>query len=304
MKIVIATRDSQLALWQAEHVKSELLKLDSSLEIELKELKTKGDILLDTSLAKIGGKGLFVKEIENALLTGEAHIAVHSMKDMPAEFPEGLILPAIMEREDPRDAFVSNKYSKIADLPKGAVVGTSSLRRQSQLLANSDYEIKLLRGNVNTRLRKLDEGQYDAIVLACAGLLRLEFNDRIADQFEVDQMIPSAGQGAVGVQCRESDTKVVELVKQLNCAKTAAAVNAEREFNAVVGGSCQIPAGCHVTIDGDRFKIRGFISEMDGSRVFKDELEGSLEELAGTGTKLGQALKDAGGAEIIDKILG
>ena len=304
MKIVIATRDSQLALWQAEHVKSELLKLDSSLEIELKELKTKGDILLDTSLAKIGGKGLFVKEIENALLTGEAHIAVHSMKDMPAEFPEGLILPAIMEREDPRDAFVSNKYSKIADLPKGAVIGTSSLRRQSQLLANSDYEIKLLRGNVNTRLRKLDEGQYDAIVLACAGLLRLEFNDRIADQFEVDQMIPSAGQGAVGVQCRESDTKVVELVKQLNCAKTAAAVNAEREFNAVVGGSCQIPAGCHVTIDGDRFKIRGFISEMDGSRVFKDELEGSLEELAGTGTKLGQALKDAGGAEIIDKILG
>ena len=304
MKIYIATRDSQLALWQAEHVKSELLKLDSSLEIELKKLKTKGDIILDTSLAKIGGKGLFVKEIENALLTDDAHIAVHSMKDMPAEFPEGLILPAIMEREDPRDAFVSNKYQNIAELPEGAVVGTSSLRRQSQLLANSKYDIKLLRGNVNTRLRKLDEGQYDAIVLACAGLIRLEFNDRIADQFEVDQMIPSAGQGAVGVQCRSKDTEIVELVEQLNCAKTSAAVNAEREFNAVVGGSCQIPAGCHVTIDDDRFKIRGFISEMDGSEVFKDEFEGDLKDLPGAGTKLGESLRAAGGAAIIEKIMG
>ena len=304
MKIVIATRGSQLALWQAEHVKSELQKLDSSLEIELKTLKTKGDIILDTSLAKIGGKGLFVKEIENALLTDEAHIAVHSMKDMPAEFPEGLILPAIMEREDPRDAFVSNKYKSISDLPTDAIVGTSSLRRQSQLLANSQYEIKLLRGNVNTRLRKLDDGEYDAIVLACAGLIRLEFNDRIADQFEVDQMIPSAGQGAVGVQCRAKDTEVVKLVEQLNCAKTSAAVKAEREFNAVVGGSCQIPAGCHVTVDGDNFKIRGFISEMDGSKIYKDEFEGKLSDLPGSGTKLGNALREAGGAAIIEKILG
>ena len=304
MKIVIATRGSQLALWQAEYVKSELEKLDSSLEIELKTLKTKGDIILDTSLAKIGGKGLFVKEIENALLTDEAHIAVHSMKDMPAEFPEGLILPAIMEREDPRDAFVSNKFKSISELPEGAVVGTSSLRRQSQLLAESKYEIKLLRGNVNTRLRKLDEGEYDAIVLACAGLIRLEFQDRIADQFEVDRMIPSAGQGAVGVQCRAKDTEIVELVKKLNCSKTAAAVNAEREFNAVVGGSCQIPAGCHVVVDEDRFKIRGFISEIDGSKIFKDEFEGSLADLPGSGTKLGEQLKAAGGAAIIDKILG
>lgn len=304
MKIIIATRDSQLALWQAEHVKSELLKLDDTLEIELKELKTKGDIILDTSLAKIGGKGLFVKEIENALLTDDAHIAVHSMKDMPAEFPEGLILSAIMEREDPRDAFVSNKYNSIAELPKGAILGTSSLRRQSQLLANSEYEIKLLRGNVNTRLRKLDDGEYDAIVLACAGLIRLQFNDRIADQFEVEQMIPSAGQGAVGVQCRAKDKTIVELVEKLNCAKTAAAVNAEREFNAIVGGSCQIPAGCHVTIDGDKFKIRGFISEMDGSETFRDEFEGELKDLPGSGTKLGSALRDAGGAAIIKKILG
>ena len=304
MKIVIATRGSQLALWQAEHVKSELLKLDNSLEVELKTLKTKGDIILDTSLAKIGGKGLFVKEIENALLCDEAHIAVHSMKDMPAEFPEGLILPAIMEREDPRDAFVSNKYKSISDLPSGAIVGTSSLRRQSQLLAKSDYEIKLLRGNVNTRLRKLDDGEYDAIVLACAGLIRLEFNDRIADQFEVDQMIPSAGQGAVGVQCRAKDAEIVKLVEQLNCKKTSAAVHAEREFNAVVGGSCQIPAGCHVTVDGDRFKIRGFISEMDGSKIYKDEFEGNLADLPGSGTKLGNALREAGGAAIIEKILG
>lgn len=303
MKIVIATRGSQLALWQAEHVKSELLKLDNSLEIELKTLKTKGDIILDTSLAKIGGKGLFVKEIENALLEDEAHIAVHSMKDMPAEFPDGLILPAIMEREDPRDAFVSTKYKSIEDLPEGAVVGTSSLRRQSQLLAQSKYEIKLLRGNVNTRLRKLDEGEYDAIVLACAGLIRLEFHDRIADRFEVDQMIPSAGQGAVGVQCRSKDAEIVKLVEKLNCPKTSAAVHAEREFNAIVGGSCQIPAGCHVTVDEDRFKIRGFISEMDGSEIFKDEFEGSLSDLPGAGARLGRSLRDAGGAAIIQKIL-
>lgn len=304
MKIYIATRDSQLALWQAENVKSELLKLDPSLEIELKELKTKGDILLDTSLAKIGGKGLFVKEIENALLTGEAHIAVHSMKDMPAENPEGLIVPAIMEREDPRDAFVSNTLKSIADLPEGAVVGTSSLRRSSQLLTSGKYEIKLLRGNVNTRLRKLDEGQYDAIVLASAGLMRLEFHDRIADRFEVDTMIPSAGQGAVGVQCRAADKEVCALVEQLNCELSAKAVKAEREFNAIVGGSCQIPAGCHVSIDGDSFKIRGFISETDGSKVFKDSFEGSLSELEGAGTKLGKALLDAGGQAIIKKILG
>ena len=303
MKIYIATRDSQLALWQAENVKSELLKLDSSLDIELKELKTKGDILLDTSLAKIGGKGLFVKEIENALLTGEAHIAVHSMKDMPAEFPEGLVLSAIMEREDPRDAFVSNRFSKIADLPEGAVVGTSSLRRASQLLAMGKYEIKMLRGNVNTRLRKLDEGEYQAIVLACAGLIRLEFEDRIADQFAVDQMIPSAGQGAVGVQCRSVDKEVTQLVEQLNCSQTATAVSAEREFNAIVGGSCQIPAGCHVTIDGNKFKIRGFISEIDGSKIYKNELEGDIADLKGKGTALGQSLLDAGGAAIIKKIL-
>ena len=230
MKLTIATRGSQLALWQAEHVKAELLKLRDDLEIELKILKTKGDIILDTSLSKIGGKGLFVKEIEQALLDHSADIAVHSMKDMPTELPEGLMLASILEREDPRDAFVSNKYNSFSELPEGAVVGTSSLRRSSQLLTKGKYDIQMLRGNVNTRLAKLDDEQYDAIILATAGLKRLEFNDRITDKFDVSEMIPSAGQGAVGVECRQSDKELVDLLQKINCDRTAMAVQTERTF--------------------------------------------------------------------------
>jgi hydroxymethylbilane synthase len=303
MKLTIATRGSQLALWQAEHVKAELIKLDSSLEIDLNVLKTKGDILLDTSLSKIGGKGLFVKEIEQALLEDEADIAVHSMKDMPTELPEGLMLASILEREDPRDAFVSNKYKSISELPVDAVVGTSSLRRASQLLSMGKYDIQMLRGNVNTRLRKLDEDLYDAIILAAAGLIRLEFNDRIADSFEVSEMIPSAGQGAVGVECRSKDTQLVELLQKINCPVTSLRVQTEREFNAVVGGSCQIPAGCHVTITDEGFKIDGFIAEIDGSVIYRAELEGTMEELAGSGEVLGNMLLEEGGDEIIKAIL-
>jgi hydroxymethylbilane synthase len=302
LKYTIATRGSQLALWQAEHVKSELLKLDPTLEIDLNILKTQGDIILDTSLAKIGGKGLFVKEIENALLDHEADIAVHSMKDMPAELPEGLTLAAILEREDPRDAFVSNKYKSPDDLPENAIIGTSSLRRSSQLLSESKYEIKLLRGNVNTRLRKLDDGEYDAIILAAAGLKRLDFGDRITASYEVDYMIPSAGQGAVGVECRKSDEKLLSLLAQLNSTNSSLAVQTEREFNAIVGGSCQVPAGCHVQINGDQFRILGFISEIDGSVVYRAELEGTLNELEGSGAELAQMLLEEGGQEIIDKI--
>ena len=303
MKLTIATRGSQLALWQAEHVKARLIQLDSSLEIELLVLKTKGDIILDTSLAKIGGKGLFVKEIEQALIENKADIAVHSMKDMPTELPEGLMLASILERENPRDAFVSNNYKSMAELPEGAVIGTSSLRRASQLLSMGKYDIQMLRGNVNTRLRKLDEGQYDAIILAAAGLIRLEFQDRISDTFDVDHMIPSAGQGAVGVECRSSDKELVTLLQKMNSADTALAVQTEREFNAVVGGSCQIPAGCHVTTTGNDFKMRGFIAEIDGSEIFRAELEGTLDELAGAGEVLGSVLLEEGGADIINKIL-
>ena len=304
MKLTIATRGSQLALWQAEHVKSELQKLDNSLQIDLKVLKTKGDILLDTSLAKIGGKGLFVKEIENALLVEEADIAVHSMKDMPAELPQGLMLASILEREDPRDAFVSNKYSSLSELPEGAVIGTSSLRRSSQLLAAGKYEIQLLRGNVNSRLQKLDDGMYDAIILATAGLKRLKFNDRITESLPITEMIPSAGQGAVGVECRQNDLGLRELLNKLTCQQTWNAVQTEREFNAVVGGSCQIPAGCHVTFDNDTFTGRGFIAEIDGSRVFADKFTGKIAELSGSGEKLGKKLLEDGGREIINKILG
>ena len=303
MKYTIATRGSQLALWQAEHVKSELQKLDPSLEIELNIIKTQGDIILDVSLAKIGGKGLFVKEIETALLNGEADIAVHSMKDVPTEFPEGLVLGGILEREDPTDAFVSNTYNHYDELPQGATIGTSSLRRSSQLLSENKYEIKLLRGNVNTRLRKLDEGQYDAIILASAGLKRLEFHDRIKSNFSVDKMIPSAGQGAVGVECRATDTQLLALLAQLNNSDSAAAVKAEREFNAVVGGSCQIPAGCHVQIDGDNFKMYGFIADISGTPIFKAELDGTLDQLEGSGAELGNLLLDEGGRAIIEKIL-
>ncbi|MCH2207009.1 MAG: hydroxymethylbilane synthase [Lentisphaerales bacterium] len=303
MKYTIATRGSQLALWQAEHVKSELLKLDPSLEIELNIIKTQGDIILDTSLAKIGGKGLFVKEIETALLEKTADIAVHSMKDMPTELPEGLVLASILEREDPTDAFVSNTYNDFSELPEGAVVGTSSLRRSSQLLSESKYEIKLLRGNVNTRLRKLDEGQFDAIILASAGLKRLEFSNRIKNSFPVDKMIPSAGQGAVGVECRGDDTKLLELLSKLNNNGSAAAVKAEREFNTVVGGSCQIPAGCHVQINGNEFKMYGFIADTSGLPIYKAELQGTLDELEGSGAELGQTLLDEGGQAILDKLL-
>jgi hydroxymethylbilane synthase len=303
LKYTIATRGSQLALWQAEHVKSELQKLDPSLEIELNIIKTQGDIILDVSLAKIGGKGLFVKEIETALLNGEADIAVHSMKDVPTEFPEGLVLGGILEREDPTDAFVSNTYNHYDELPQGATIGTSSLRRSSQLLSENKYEIKLLRGNVNTRLRKLDEGQYDAIILASAGLKRLEFHDRIKSNFSVDKMIPSAGQGAVGVECRATDTQLLALLAQLNNSDSAAAVKAEREFNAVVGGSCQIPAGCHVQIDGDNFKMYGFIADISGTPIFKAELDGTLDQLEGSGAELGNLLLDEGGRAIIEKIL-
>lgn len=303
LKYTIATRGSQLALWQAEHVKAELQKLDPALEIDLNIIKTQGDIILDTSLSKIGGKGLFVKEIETALLEKTADIAVHSMKDMPSELPEGLILGGILEREDPSDAFVSNNYNNFDELPEGSVIGTSSLRRSSQLLAMNKYEIKLLRGNVNTRLRKLDEGEYDAIILASAGLKRLDFHDRIKSTFTVDQMIPSAGQGAVGVECRSDDTHLLSLLEKLNNNESAARVKAEREFNAIVGGSCQIPAGCHVQINGNEFKMNGFIADTTGVPFYKGELEGTLDELEGNGTELGQLLLDEGGKAILDKLL-
>ncbi|EDM25822.1 Prolyl 4-hydroxylase, alpha subunit [Lentisphaera araneosa HTCC2155] len=304
MKLRIATRGSQLALWQAEHVKSRLLEVDPSLEIELKIIKTQGDKILDVSLAKIGGKGLFVKEIEQAMMDDEADLAVHSMKDVPAELPEGLILQAILEREDPRDAFVSNKYKSLDELPEGAVVGTSSLRRASQLYRQYPVKTELLRGNVNTRLAKLDDDKYDAIILAAAGLIRLEFGDRIADSLDPDKFIPSPGQGAVGIECREDDAELCALLNKLNHTETSIRVKVEREFNLAIGGSCQVPAGCYATIDGDSFELRAFVASPDGKEYYREDMSGDLKDLPGKGTEIANKLIARGAAEIIKDLLG
>ncbi|MDD7985611.1 hydroxymethylbilane synthase [Lentisphaera marina] len=304
MKLRIATRGSQLALWQAEHVKSRLLELDPSLDIELKIIKTQGDKILDVSLAKIGGKGLFVKEIEQAMMDGEADLAVHSMKDVPAELPEGLILQAILDREDPRDAFVSNKYKSLDELPEGAVVGTSSLRRASQLYRQYPIKTELLRGNVNTRLAKLDAGQYDAIILAAAGLIRLEFGDRIASSLDPDKFIPSPGQGAVGIECREDDEDLCFLLNKLNDDATSKRVKVEREFNLAIGGSCQVPAGCFATIEGDKYQLRAFVASPHGKEYYREDMSGDLKDLTGRGTEIAQKLIARGAADIIQDLLG
>ena len=304
MKLTIATRGSQLALWQAEHVRDRLLELDSSLEIELNIIKTQGDKILDVSLSKIGGKGLFVKEIEQALLENEADLAVHSMKDVPAELPDGLGLVAILDREDPRDAFVSNKYKSIADVPAGGVIGTSSLRRASQLLKNYPVTTALLRGNVNTRLAKLDNGDYDAIILASAGLIRLGFEERIAENLDPDGFIPSPGQGAVGVECRLDDDRVRGLLAKLNDDETSARVSAEREFNLAIGGSCQVPAGCHVTVQDDQYEMKAFVASPDGVKYFRAEKQGKFSELKGEGTIIANALLEQGAKEVLEDLLG
>ena len=304
MKLRIATRGSQLALWQAEHVKARLLELKPDLDIELKIIKTQGDIILDVSLAKIGGKGLFVKEIEQAMIDGEADLAVHSMKDVPAELPDGLELRAILEREDPRDAFVSNKYKSLDELPEGAVVGTSSLRRASQLYRQYPIKTELLRGNVNTRLAKLDDGQYDAIILAAAGLIRLEFGKRIADSLDPDKFIPSPGQGAVGVECRSDDAELCALLDQLNDNETSTRVKVEREFNLAIGGSCQVPAGCFAVINGDEYSLRAFVSSPDGEEYYREDMCGNTSEIIGKGTEIANKLIARGAGRIIEELLG
>ena len=243
-KIRIATRHSPLAMWQANFVKAELMKYHPDLTVELLAMKTKGDKILDTPLAKVGGKGLFVKELEVAMLEGRADIAVHSMKDVPVDFPEGLGLMVICEREDPRDAFVSNHYQNIEQLPLGAVVGTCSLRRQCQLRElRPDLKVKDLRGNVNTRLGKLDAGEYDAVILAAAGLIRLQMQDRIASFIAPEVSLPAVGQGAVGIECRVDDEQTIALLKPLEDAQTRFRVTAERALNLALQGGCQVPIG-------------------------------------------------------------
>ncbi|MYM63866.1 hydroxymethylbilane synthase [Pseudomaricurvus sp. HS19] len=301
----IATRESALALWQAEYVKAELQRHHPELTVELVPMTSRGDKILDVPLAKVGGKGLFVKELEHALLNDEADIAVHSMKDVPMEFPEGLGLAVICPREDPRDAFVSNNFESLEALPAGSVVGTSSLRRQCQLLAKRpDLTVKFLRGNVNTRLRKLDEGEYDAIILATAGLVRLEMEDRIRQRIAPEFCLPAGGQGAVGIETRMADQQILDLLQPLHCAHTAEQVLAERAMNRRLEGGCQVPIGCFAVHEGDQLWLRGLVGSSDGTQMLEDELRGPVSDAEQLGVTLAERLLDAGAGAILRAVYG
>ena len=299
----IATRKSPLALWQAEHVKARLQQAHDGLEVELVTMSTQGDKILDTPLAKIGGKGLFVKELEQGMLEGRADIAAHSIKDVPMDFPEGLYLSTILEREEPCDAFVSNQYDSLDDLPHGAIVGTSSLRRRCQLLnRRPDLKIEDLRGNVNTRLSKLDDGQYDAIILACAGLIRLEMANRIKQRLSADTILPAVGQGAIGLEAREGDDETLALISVLDDPRTRHRVLAERALNHGLNGGCQVPIASHATIDGDTLHLRALVGEPDGSRIVSGEIRGSTADAERLGTELSKELLAKGAREILDRL--
>lgn len=299
----IATRKSALALWQANFVKAELEAAHPGLQVELVPMSTQGDKILDTPLAKIGGKGLFVKELETAMLEGRADIAVHSMKDVPVDFPEGLMLHTICRREDPRDAFVSNSYQQLADLPQGAVVGTSSLRRQCQIKAiRPDLAIKDLRGNVNTRLAKLDAGEFDAIILASAGLIRLGFENRIASFLEVGTSLPANGQGAVGIECRTADMAVQQLLAPLEHKETRICVLAERAMNRKLQGGCQVPIGAFAVLQQNELWLRGLVGQLDGSEILRSEIKGKATQAEQLGTQLAEQLLALGADRILDAV--
>ncbi|MEW5754782.1 MAG: hydroxymethylbilane synthase [Pseudomonadota bacterium] len=299
-KIVIATRKSPLAMWQAEFVKAELERFHTGIQVEFNKMVTQGDKILDTPLAKVGGKGLFVKELEVGMLDGEADIAVHSMKDVPVEFPDGLHLAVVCEREDPRDAFVSNTYRSLKELPQGARVGTSSLRRAVQLRAHRpDLQILDLRGNVNTRLRKLDEGEFDAIILAAAGLIRLKFQDRITGFIETDISLPAVGQGAVGIECRTNDERVHRLIAPLLHQETMTRVLAERAMNHRLEGGCQVPIGGHAVITGNEIHIRGLVGSLDGKQIIRSEIRGPKDQAEALGAKLADDLLARGADKIL-----
>lgn len=301
----IATRKSPLALWQAEHVRARLLALTSNLHIELVALTTEGDRILDRNLTLAGGKGLFIKELEQALLERRADIAVHSLKDVTVTLPPGLCIAVICEREDPRDAFVSNEYGELRELPAGARVGTSSLRRQCQLrAAHPHLQVEALRGNVNTRLAKLDANQYDAILLAVAGLKRLGQSQRIRSILDPHESLPAVGQGAICIECRADDAETRSLLAPLDHAPTRICVQAERAMNAGLGGGCQVPIGGYAVIGGDRLHLRGLVGEPDGSRVIRDEVHGTDAEGIALGEALAQRLLAQGARSILDKVYG
>lgn len=301
--IRIATRQSPLALWQAQYVQKQLMACHPGLQVELVPMVTKGDIILDTPLAKVGGKGLFVKELELAMLDGRADIAVHSMKDVPVEFPEGLGLVTICERDDPRDAFVSNHYASLADLPEGSVVGTSSLRRQCQLREQRpDLVIRDLRGNVGTRLAKLDNGDYDAIILAVAGLNRLNLQNRVRTALTPEECLPAVGQGAVGIECRLDDSETRELLAPLAHRETTLRVLAERAMNTRLEGGCQVPIGSYAEIDGDQIWLRALVGAPDGSQMVRGERRGNTTDAERMGVDLAEELLAKGAREILQEV--
>ena len=299
----IATRQSPLALWQANFVKNRLEDLYPQIKVKLISMVTKGDVILDTPLAKIGGKGLFVKELENALLEKCADIAVHSMKDVPMQFPKGLGLSVICKREDPRDAFVSNKYQSLDELPQGSIVGTSSLRRQCQLKQlRPDLDIRSLRGNVGTRLTKLDNGDYDAIILAAAGLIRLGMPNRITSFIETAQFLPAAGQGAVGIECRTDDAAVQALLAPLADPETTACVLAERAMNAHLQGGCQVPIGGYAVLENGHIYLRALVGALDGSKIIYAEGKNTLENAEILGVQIAEKLLAQGADRILANV--
>lgn len=304
-KVVIATRGSQLALWQAEHIKSRLMAQYEGLEVELLILKTKGDIILDVPLAKVGGKGLFVKEIEEALLAGTADLAVHSMKDVPMVLPEGLTLGAVPEREICTDLFLSEKYASLEELPQGAKLGTSSLRRQSQSLAlRPDLEVAMLRGNVETRLRKMKEGQYDAIILARAGVKRLGLGATLQQDLTPPSFLPAVGQGALGIEIRDDRPEMHELVAFLDHMPTRLCVTAERAFLRRLDGGCQVPIAAHAVLDGEELVLEALVADPLGKVVFRDTVRcaATLEEADAAGQKLAEKLLADGADKILAEL--
>lgn len=302
-KIVIATRASRLALWQAEHVRDCIKGLYPQCEVELLSMSTKGDRILDRSLSKIGGKGLFIKELENAILDGRADIAVHSLKDVPYEMPTPFALPVIMERDDPRDAFVSNNYKSLADLPAGSVVGTSSLRRESQIRSRFPHlTIKPLRGNLDTRLGKLDAGEYDGIILATVGLKRLGLENRIRSSISVADSLPSAGQGALGIETHADRHDLKVWLAPLTCQSSTYRSQAERAVTRVLGGSCQVPLAAYAELEDDQIWIRALVSEPDASVIYRAELRGPANQAEEIGRQVGLDLIAQGADQILAKL--
>jgi hydroxymethylbilane synthase len=304
-KLVIASRESALAMWQAKHIQARLQSLYPACDVQILGMTTTGDQILDKPLASIGGKGLFIKELENALLDGSADFAVHSMKDVPMNMPEGFALVATVERENPHDAFVSNDYDSLADLPAGSIVGTSSLRRQSQIQARFPHlKIESLRGNVQTRLRKLDEGQYAAIILAAAGLIRLELNSRIRNIISAEDSIPAVGQGALGIEIKSDRTDLIDVLAPLNHTETEQCVEAERGFSRTLAGSCTVPLGAYATKQDNAITITGFVASIDGKQMLRETMSGDANDAETIGKALAEKLISLGADKILAELDG